>query len=81
MSARFPGVSTNTAVAALDNGHKVGVYDTASGLVLHVDGQQVAPSSAPDLGPARPSTGSRTASRSSSPTARRSRRCQSASGG
>jgi hypothetical protein len=49
-SSAFVGVSTNTAIAARDNGHKVSVYATGSGLTLHVDGQQVDPASGPDLG-------------------------------
>ena len=46
----FNSVSINTAIAARDNGHTVGVYVTDGGLVLHVDGAQVDPASAPDLG-------------------------------
>ena len=50
-SSRFPGVSTNTAIAVRDNGHRVGVYATEAGLIVRIDGQQVDLSSAPDLGP------------------------------
>ena len=46
----FNSVSTNTAVAARDNGHTVGVYVTEAGLMLHVDGAQADPASLPDLG-------------------------------
>ena len=46
----FVGVSTNTAVAAGVNGHKVSVYATDGGLIAHVDGQAVDPGTAPDLG-------------------------------
>jgi hypothetical protein len=46
----FTGTSINTAIAARDNGHVVGVYETASGLGLHVDGQVVNSSAMPDLG-------------------------------
>ena len=37
-------------MAALDNGHKVSVYATGTGLALHVDGKAVDPAGAPDLG-------------------------------
>ena len=46
----FNSVSINTAIAARDNGHTVGVYVTDGGLVLHVDGAQIDPATAPDLG-------------------------------
>jgi hypothetical protein len=46
----FSGVSTNTAISARDNGHTVGVYVTDGALVLHIDGAQVDPATAPDLG-------------------------------
>ena len=49
-STYFKGVSTNTAVAMRDNGHKVSVYATGSGLELHVDGQAANPDAPPDLG-------------------------------
>ena len=49
-TSHYRGLSTNTAIAALDNGHRVSVYSTENGLTLHVDGQQVDPSSLPDLG-------------------------------
>jgi hypothetical protein len=44
-------ISTNTAIAAKVGGHKVGVYQTGSGLQAHVDGAAVDLSSGPmDLG-------------------------------
>ncbi len=46
----FNAVSINTAVAARDNGHRIGVYMTPAGLALHVDGALVDPASLPDLG-------------------------------
>ncbi len=46
----FRAVSVNSAIAASDNGHRVSVYATPDGLVAHVDGQQVDPAAAPDLG-------------------------------
>ena len=45
----FNAVSINTAVAARDNGHRIGVYMTPAGPVLHVDGALVDPASLPDL--------------------------------
>ena len=44
------GVAINTAVAALANGHRIGVYMGPSGLVVHVDGALVDASTPIDLG-------------------------------
>jgi hypothetical protein len=46
----YAGTSINTAIAARDNGHVVGVYISGSGLQLHVDGQAVDSTAMPDLG-------------------------------
>ncbi len=44
------GVAINTAVGAMDNGHRVGVYMQPSGLEVHVDGAVVDATTPIDLG-------------------------------